>query len=214
MQQTVTRIAVSPSFTIERSRPGAIITSTLKAYPTWGLAYDGRDLWATVENSDTLLRLDRTTLATLAIIKVDGGTGRRWFSDITYHPGRGTFFLHDVTKAGQSEPGNAWIYEVDHDGHILHQWPSPCYYPTGLAWIDDATGGHLLASDLFGDQNLYMIDPDNGSVLRTIARSEKIEFGPGGDDFCRRWQEFLAGDRCARRQHRATGIDGGIDVGG
>lgn len=173
------RSAVSEAFGIERRRAGGVLAAAGKPVPCWGLAYDGEFLWATVENSDTLLRMDPLTLATLAIVKVQGEQKQR-FTDITWHPVRGTFFMHEVAGAAPDVKGNAGLLEVAKDGTVLHRWASPCYYPTGLAWLPNAEGGVLLASDLFGGQELYLIDPNDGTVKRTIVPGSTRDLGPAG----------------------------------
>lgn len=172
-------VATSAAFTIESFRPGGLLAATSKAYPCWGLAHDGEFLWASVENSDTLLKLDPLTLATLDIVKVRQD-GRHRFTDITWHDVRRTFFVHEVTDASPDTKGGAWMLEVARDGTVLHRWPSPCYYPTGLVWLPGVDGGVLLASDLFGGQELYLIDPADGSVKRTVTPATTVELGPAG----------------------------------
>ncbi|MBS1914005.1 MAG: hypothetical protein JST22_18605 [Bacteroidetes bacterium] len=173
--------ARSALFTLMPYAPGTFISGSLQARPCWGLAFDGEHLWATLENSDTLLQLDRHTLAVLAQVKVGSDTARRRFTDITYAPGRRTFFLHDITDARQDGSGDAWLEEVTPGGQVLNRWRSPCAYPTGLAWLaDSGRAGHLLASDLFGDQSFFVIDPESGSVERTIPRAVQVQFGPAG----------------------------------
>jgi photosystem II stability/assembly factor-like uncharacterized protein len=188
--QNPDRKAVSRSFTIEKFRPGNLIAFSQQPWPCWGLAYDGEYLWATIEHSDTLLKLDPDSYSIIAAIRMDAGDSARYFTDITYSPQRGTFFVHDVTGAGPDVPGHGKLYEVGKDGHVIHRWPSPCTYPTGLAWM--SAQGALLASDLFGDQSLYVMSPEDGSVIRTIARDRKIDFGPAGitavDDGKSFWQ--------------------------
>jgi photosystem II stability/assembly factor-like uncharacterized protein len=174
------RTLASKAFTIEPRGAGGIVAGTLKGYPCWGLAYDGEHLWAAVENSDTLLELDPATLATIGIVKIDDGGGKHGYSDITYHPGRETFYIHDISNAKSDGSGQAWLCEVTKDGRIVNRWSSPCVYPTGLAWLNDVDGGRLIASDIFGDQSLYLIDPATGAVTRTITRATKIDFGPAG----------------------------------
>ncbi|MCC7437476.1 MAG: hypothetical protein IT211_03160 [Armatimonadetes bacterium] len=174
--------AHSLSFTIERSRPGGVITGSQKALGCWGLAYDGKTLWATVENSDTILKIDPVTLSTIAVIRVSTTQGRRSFTDITFHPTKGTLFVHDVRDASPDNAGSGLLHEIDTLGNVLHTWVSPCRYPTGLGYLANAGGnnGALLAADLFGSQDLFLIDPDNGSTLRAISRPGVIELGPMG----------------------------------
>lgn len=174
--------SVSLAFTIEKSKPGSLITGSQKALGCWGLAYDGRFLWATVENSDTLLKIDPATLSTVAVIRVKTSQGRRSFTDIAYHQGKGTFFINDVRDANPDNAGGGLLHEVDTTGTVLHTWTSPCRYPTGLGFIPDGSGsgGTLLSADLFGAQNLFVIDPENGMTIRTIPRPAVIELGPMG----------------------------------
>ena len=173
------RSIISAEFTIERSRPGGVISASLQALPCWGLAFDGDVLWASVENSDTLLTIDPGTLIVRSILKLKED-GRHRLTDITWHPGRRTLFAHDVADATPDSVGGAWLVEFDREGTILNRWVSPCSYPTGLVWLDSLDGGSLLASDLFGAQNMYVIDPSNGSVRRVISPSAVVDLGPAG----------------------------------
>lgn len=177
-QQSVSSLA----FTIERSRPGVVLTGSLKALGCWGLAYDGKTLWTTVENSDTILKIDPVTFSTIAVIRVKTTQGRRSFTDLTFHPTKGTLFVHDIRDASPDKMGGGLLHEIDTLGNVLHTWISPCRYPTGLGYLANTGGnnGALLAADLFGSQDLFLIDPDNGSTLRTISRPGIIELGPMG----------------------------------
>lgn len=178
-QTNPSETAVSREFTLEKYRAGGVIVGALQPFGCWGLAYDGEVLWATIEDSDTLLKIDPVTLASVGLVKVDDGSTRRRFADITYHPRKGTLFYHDITGAPQDAPGG-WLVEVTKQGTVLHRWPSPCWYPNGLAWIDDGADGYLLASEAFGAQNFYVINADSGTVIRTITPPRVIDFGPMG----------------------------------
>jgi hypothetical protein len=172
--------AVSATFTIEPYQAGGVVTASTKPFGTWGLAFDGRYLWGTIEQGDSLVKFDPNTLATLGSVRLSFAGAKPSFSDITFDAHTGTFFLHDVTDAYSQNI--SWLCEVDTAGELLHRWKSPCAFAAGLVWLPGGndSSGYLLASDQLGDQNFYMIDPDDGSVLETIPPHEKIEFGPAG----------------------------------
>jgi photosystem II stability/assembly factor-like uncharacterized protein len=172
--------AVSSTFTIESYRAGGLVAASTKPFGTWGLAFDGKYLWGTIEQGDSLVKFDPNTLATLGSVRLTFAGAKPLFSDITFNAHTGTFFLHDVTDAYSQNIG--WLCEVDSAGELLHRWKSPCAFPAGLVWLPGGgdSSGYLLASDQLGDQNFYTIDPDDGSVLDTIPPHQRVEFGPAG----------------------------------
>jgi photosystem II stability/assembly factor-like uncharacterized protein len=173
---------ISPPFSIEKFAPGGIVGFSVKPIGTWGLAYDGEYLWGVSQNSDTLLKLDPRTLTTLAVVPMSITGGRRYYTDLAYHPDRGTLFLHQLSSPNPDDTSHGWLLEIGKDGRELHRWVSPCYYPGGLAWMGEGSNAYryLLASDFTHEQNFYLIDPDNGATVRTIPRGTTIDFGPAG----------------------------------
>jgi photosystem II stability/assembly factor-like uncharacterized protein len=172
----------SGSFTIEPNRPGIVIDMARKPVSCHGLAFDGEVLWATSEFGDTLVKIDPATLSTIDFVRVRGLPDGMRFSDVAWSAARGSLFIHASDDPFPSEPGHGYLLEVDRtNGVILHQWSSPCVLPVGLATIDDPVAGpSLLASDLLGEQSLFVIDPSTGQTVREIARDAKATFGPMG----------------------------------
>ena len=173
--------ATSSTFTIEKLRPGLVIATSQKPIVCMGLAYDGDALWAASGWGDTLAKLDSRTLATIDFVRVSGLAARERITDIAFHAGRGTLFLHTTSDYSATEPGAGALYEVDRAGTVLNRYDSPCILPFGLAVVDDPVRGSvLLASDVFGDQSLYVTSPETGETLERIARDRVIDLGPAG----------------------------------
>lgn len=175
--------ATSRTFTIIPGRPGMGVAFDVKPMQLWGIVHDGSHLWGvSAYRERTLLKIDPRTLATIETIPMALDTGSRNFNGVAWDPVRGTLFINDVTRANPDGTGEAWTLEVRRDGSFVRRFPSPCGYPTGLAWLADSGGGkgRLLASDLAGSQLFYLIDPDNGEVVRSFAPQRILEFGPMG----------------------------------
>lgn len=178
-----TRSPISRSFTILSRRPGQVIACDSKQTQLWGLTHDGTYLWASsVYGERFLLKIDPATLATLEKIPLTFDTSKRNFNGLAWNPARRTFFLCDVTHADPDGNGQAWILELDRDGQLLRALPSPAGYPTGLVWLADSSrsDGILLASDLAGEQKFYVIDPLDGSTIRSYSPSRTLFLGPAG----------------------------------
>ncbi len=186
--------AVSRSFAIEPYKEGTVLSATTKPGIPYGLAFDGEYLWATDFGSNTLLKLDRTTLTSLAEVKLDAVIGDSLFTDITYNPTRGTLFLHKLSRTdGDYVPG--YLFEVSKEGKMINRWPSPCNYPIGLAYIDGqlAGGPYLMATERNGDQNIFFLDPDNpgSQPLFSFSRKYKVRYGPRGLAYGRDGKSFF-----------------------
>lgn len=176
-----TVIATSRTFTIDARRPGLLVATSQKPISSSGLAFDGEWLWLASPSGDTLAKLDSRTLATIDFVLTSGIDSSDRVSDIAYHEGRGTLFMHATRNFDPQAPGDGAIYEVDRNGEVVNRHVSPCFFPFGLAVIDDPQRGEvLLASDLYDDQSLYVVDPSNGATLDRIARDVQVQFGPAG----------------------------------
>lgn len=175
-------VAISRRFTIIPFRPGVVVDFTIKPKILWGLVHDGSMLWAKSEQGDSMFAIDPGTLATVDTLHLALPAGSRIFTGLAYRPSTKTFFVNDVTTARIDSVGSPRTLEFARDGRLLRTWPSPCQYPSGLAWIPDtsAAGGYLLVSDITADQNFYRIDADDGHTLGTIPRKENLFLGPGG----------------------------------
>lgn len=173
----------SRSFTVMSRRPGQVVAYDSKQTQLWGLTHDGTYLWASsVYGARFLLKIDPATLATLEKIPLTFDTAYRNFNGLAWDPVRGTFFLCDVTHTDPDGNGQAWILELDRDGTLLRALPSPAGYPTGIVWLPDSNraSGILVVSDLAGEQKFFVMDPLDGSTIRSYAPSRVLFLGPAG----------------------------------
>lgn len=176
-------IAASRTFTIIPRTPGMGVAFDVKPLQLWGIVHDGTHLWAiSAYGKRYLLKIDPKTLATLEMIPLALDTGSRVFNGIAWDPLRGTLFINDVTQANIDGTGEAWMLEVTRDGQYVRRHRSPCGYPGGLAWLADTVGGKgsLLTSDIAGAQLFYLVDPEDGSVIRSFPPHRTLELGPNG----------------------------------
>jgi photosystem II stability/assembly factor-like uncharacterized protein len=174
------RTATSRTFTIEKFQRGSLISASTTLVVPYGIAYDGKFLWATDFVGTSLVKFDPKTLATVGIVQTDmplNANDSSMMTDIAYVPERGTFFIHQLRSGG-----GGWLNEVSQEGSVLHRWPSPCTYPIGLAWMGGPGSDqpYLLVSDRDGTQNLFFVDPDDGTEVLTLPRTNKVSSGPRG----------------------------------
>ncbi len=65
------------------------------------------------------------------------------------------------------------IYQIDKDGKVIRYIESPAYWPVGLAfdgkylWNSDAKG-QIPQGDEYHNGKIYKIDPEDGTVLKTV----------------------------------------------
>lgn len=185
------RSVVSNTFTITPFGQGAVLYTDSKPIVPYGIAYDGEFLWATDFGGSKLLKLDPTTLNAVAEVQIQGNPADELdslFTDITYCPPRGTFFIHRLYTTVPPLRGGM-LLEVAKDGAVLGKWASPCTYPIGLAWLGAKNQDiqYLFASDRDGAQTMYFFDLDgldrSQSAVApafTYARARMVEGGPRG----------------------------------
>lgn len=174
--------AVSRSFTVTKFTLGGVLDAGQVSTIPYGLAHDGDFLWATDFGSTRLLKLDRDNLTTMAIIPLAVTPGDSMFTDITYHPGKGTFFVHKLINTVDTDPGG-FLFEVNKSGQQVNRWQSPCLYPTGLVYAPaiDGEPEQFIATDRNNTQNIFYLDANNPSVrLRTVQRDRRVKYGPRG----------------------------------
>lgn len=175
------QVAVSRSFTIEPMKVGGIVQTTSKSMVPYSLAYDGEFLYTHDFGSRRMLKMDPKTFETLETIETQLVGGDSLVTDLAYHSGKGNFFVHRLngTTAGA---GPGWLYEMTRTGQQVNRWRSPAAYPIGLAWLGDDNPElpYLLATDRDGEQEIYLIDPENGDPTITIPRARKVPLGPRG----------------------------------
>lgn len=195
-------MAISRTFTIIRYTVGGTLTASQLAGTPYGLAFDGEYLWTADFGANTLRKYDRSTLALVGVVLVTGTDGEPGlFTDMAYVPERGRFYLHKLNGT-VGTPGGM-LYEVDKSGNVVGRWPSPCGYPTGLAWLREPNGASfLLASDRDGEQKIYLLDTTNPEFpAATLERVRPLQFGPrgatqapGAGMFYQALTEFIGGD--------------------
>jgi photosystem II stability/assembly factor-like uncharacterized protein len=171
----------SRSFTIEELRLGSVIGGTSKPVVPYAIAYDGEFVWVTDFSSTRMLKLDRNTLATVAVIEANLEGADSLITDLAYVPERGTFF---VNRLASTSGTGGFLYEMTKAGEQVGRWSSPAIYPIGLAWLGGAESEtqYLLVTDRNGtDQMIYLMDiNDPTSPTISFPRRDKVELGPRG----------------------------------
>jgi streptogramin lyase len=119
-----------------------------------GVTDDGTALWIASTYSREILRIDRTTGATLAAFDT---------------PGAAKTGAHGLERRGgrlwMAVPPSASIYEIDVESgfSVVHTMPAPGNRPHGIAWDGD---------DLWcvetSHRALYRLHPRTGAVLQKI----------------------------------------------
>jgi len=181
------QVATSRSFSIEKFRLGTVLGATGVPGVPYGIAFDGEYLWATNFEGSTLLKIDPSTLSTVDEVQLNLTNGDSLFTDITYYPPRGTFFIHKLNSTTVNDPGGL-LYEVTKDGQQVGIWASPFKYPIGLAWLGARNNDnpYLYMSDRNGTQPMWLIDPStltSGSQLAPLiqfTRANQVQYGPRG----------------------------------
>lgn len=211
--------ATSNTFTIEPFDRGAVLTTDSKPTVTYGIASDGKYLWTTDFNSNTLLKLDPETLDAVEEVKMGSAAGDSLFTDITYYPERNSLFVHRLNSTITPSAGG-WLVEVSKTGEVLGLWRSPCGYPIGLAWLGAKNPDvpFLYVADRDGAQPIYFFDPaafdpQGTDIIPTIqtTREIRIESGPRGAaaDYGNIWQ--IITDFTGGTLQSATAISTDID---
>jgi len=175
-------MATSRSFTIVPYSIGGVLGAGQVPIIPYGIVYDGEYLWASDFGSNRLLKLDRDKLTTVAVVNMSLTGGDSLFTDLTYHPGKGHFFINKLINTLDADP-SGYIYEVDRNGQQVGRWLSPCRYPTGIVYVPAVDGNpeQIVATDRNSVQNIYYLDPNNPTVrLRTVARQRVVRYGPRG----------------------------------
>lgn len=172
--------ATSHSFTIEPLRLGGILQQQSKPIVPYGLAYDGEHLYTLDFSSRRMLKLDPVSLSTVEVIETQLQAGDSLFTDLAFHPERGTLYVHKLRST--SATGTGFLYEMTRAGAQVNRWDSPALYPIGLAWMGAGSAElqYMLATDRDGDQNIYLIDPASGETMITVTREKKVALGPRG----------------------------------
>ncbi|MBX7218109.1 MAG: hypothetical protein K1X90_14195 [Candidatus Kapabacteria bacterium] len=180
--QEPSQSVVSNSFTIERYSVGTVLNATGAPGVPYGICYDGEFLWATNFSSNKLLKIDPKTLISVAEVTIQIPGADSLFTDITYIPERGTFFLHRLRSTGAEDPGG-FLYEITKEGERVNQWTSPFKYPIGLAWLGarNPDQPYLYMSDRNGAQEVRIVSPDAPLVpLLKYNRTNQVRYGPRG----------------------------------
>lgn len=180
--QEPSQSVVSNSFTIERYQVGTVLNATGAPGVPYGICYDGQFLWATNFSSNKLLKIDPKTLISVAEVPVQIAGADSLFTDITYVPERGTFFVHRLRSTGAEDPGG-FLYEITKEGERVNQWTSPFKYPIGLAWLGarNPDQPYLYMSDRNGAQEVRIVSPDAPlEPLLKYNRSKQVRYGPRG----------------------------------
>lgn len=120
-----------------------------------GITDDGTSLWIASTYSREILRVERTTGATIAAYDTPGAS-KTGAHGLEWRNGR----------LWMAVPPSATIYEIDveNDFTVVHTLPAPGNRPHGIAWEGD---------DLWcietSHRNLYRLHPRTGEILQTIA---------------------------------------------
>lgn len=139
------------------------VSGALADSGSWGIAFDGTDIWVVNNTDNELLRLDYVTQSVLETIPVDGDISGPAY--LEYDPRDDTFWVFNFTDTE--------IWKMDTSGNALDSFPNP--YGTGIgvlapgfAWIDPDLW--VVAGDsVTNDWNVYKIDPDDGTVIDQFA---------------------------------------------
>ncbi len=163
---------ISNSFSINKLHRGSVLASSGVKYIPYGITYDGiNGLWSTDFGGNKLYKLNGETFAIEKSFLLPGDS---LFSDLTLDRQNGILYIHKMSSTGGSG-GN--IYVLDTLGNVIRSYKSPSKsYPIGLELVD----GNLIACDRDGNRQMYIINPETGTVISQNTNPYNKTYGPRG----------------------------------
>ncbi len=167
------QLRVTPTFTLQERQRGAILQTGAVVHVPYGIVRDDRGgLWTTSFSTPYLYKLNATTLQVEKELPIPGGDSL--YTDLTMDRENGILYVHKLTSTASGTPGI--ILVLDTTGRLLGQYPSPARYPTGIAFYR----GQLIVAERDGQQLLYVLDPQTGSLQRSVPNPFRVPLGPRG----------------------------------
>jgi photosystem II stability/assembly factor-like uncharacterized protein len=173
---------ISNSFTIKLIDKGTVMKNSSVSFIPYGIAWDGKNgLWVTSFQTNKLYKLNSETFYKEKSIELKFADSL--FTDLSYDKVNNVIYLH---RMNSTTSGGGSIYKIDTNGVSLKKFDSPAkYYPIGMELVD----GKLIVGDRDTKRNLYVINPETGTVEATYKNPFDVNYGPRG--LCYDGKNFL-----------------------
>ena len=161
---------ISNSFSIKKEEKGSPLGTASVSFTTYGIAFDGKNsLWAVDYYSNNVYRLDADNYH---ITKKINSPGDQLFTDVTYSKQNNFLYIH---RLKDTQGNGAYIEVIDTNGNKINEFNSPATeYPIGLTF----DGTNLYAAERDGNQQVYVANPQNGTIIRQFDNPFKSQYGP------------------------------------